>query len=183
MSHIEGIEIRTGALRRLGSLLIDVLIISLVVAICVALLNAVLRYAAISWTIWLRGDWIVALLGFFYCVTLETRFGVTMGKHLCKIRVADIEKPAERGIPLGKAVLRNFLIWPSVALFSHSTIAGLLSGINLGLGTLVDMYCFWILIDVSARKDPIYDRIAGTAVLESVCSALHKREEPPHVRG
>jgi len=185
MSEIQAVEIRAGALRRLGALLVDVLAASLVLVILVFLLNAALRYVAINLTIWLRSEWLVALLGFAYSVTLETRFGVTLGKRLFNIRVVHVETLAEPGISLGKALSRNFLIWPTVALFPRSTIAGfiLLPGITLGVGTLVDIYCLWILMDVFARKDPIYDRLAGTAVLERLRLPLFKGEGRPHGDG
>src|SRR5262249_1962466 len=56
-------------------------------------------------------DWCVLLVLFAYLVALESRVGTSVGKRLLGIRVIDIKQPDRTGLPLGKAISRNFLLW------------------------------------------------------------------------
>ncbi len=128
-------------------------------------------------------DWVSPILFLIYLITLETRFGATLGMRPCHIRVVDIEAPSRAGIPLRKAVLRILLIWAGVVPVLTVLFAALIADHGSGeaifnsgwlftalfaAGLLTIAYYLWILVDVVTKKDPIYDRIARTAVLRSL---------------
>ena len=116
---------------------------------------------------------------FIYLIALEHRLGATWGKRLLGIRVAEIESPERVGIPLRKAVFRNLLIWawaiPLLAVLlvslivSHGDMELLLEGnffIWFAVAAVLALAgCLWVLIQIVRKLDPIYDKIAGTAVL------------------
>jgi uncharacterized RDD family membrane protein YckC len=124
-------------------------------------------------------DWI-ALLGLLvYVVAMECRFGATLGKWLLQIRTWDIAEPGHVGIPLRKAVLRNLLIWVGIvpmlvvlivstivnegdleSVFGGSFFAWFAAAAALGI-----VWNLWVVIEIARKRDPIYDRIAGTVVL------------------
>jgi hypothetical protein len=124
-------------------------------------------------------DSVVFLALFIYLIALEHRLGATWGKRLVGIRVADIERPERVGISLRKAVFRNLLIWAwavpllvvlLVALIvSHGDLELLMEGnffIWLAVAAVLALAgCLWVLIQIVRKLDPIYDKIAGTAVL------------------
>jgi uncharacterized RDD family membrane protein YckC len=127
-------------------------------------------------------DWVMLLAPFVYLAAMEWRFGATLGKRLLRIRAADIAEPGRIGIPLRKAVIRNLLIpfgvVPMLAVLFVYVIAyrGDLEGIfgsNFfvwfgAAGVLGQVWNLWIFIDIVQKRDPIYDQIAGTAVLRAV---------------
>jgi uncharacterized RDD family membrane protein YckC len=122
-------------------------------------------------------DWVTLLAPFIYLVAMECRFGATLGKRLLHIRAADIAEPRRIGIPLRKAVIRNLLIpfgaVPMLVVLLVFVNKGDLEGAFGGnffvwfgaAGVLGQLWNLWILIDLVCKRDPIYDRIAGTAVL------------------
>jgi uncharacterized RDD family membrane protein YckC len=115
-------------------------------------------------------DWLPPLLFFIYLVALQCRFGATLGMRPLHTRVVDLEAPGRGGIPLRKAVIRNLLLWAGVVafyenweeMFSDSFLPWLFAA-----DLLIAAYVLWVLVDVVRKRDPIYDRIAGTAVLRS----------------
>jgi uncharacterized RDD family membrane protein YckC len=116
---------------------------------------------------------------FIYLVAMECRFGATLGKRLLHIRAADIAELRRTGIPLRKAVLRNLLIpigvVPMLVVLFVSYIAnkgdpeGTFGGnffVWFGAaGVVGTVWNLWVLIEIVRKRDPIYDKIAGTAVL------------------
>jgi uncharacterized RDD family membrane protein YckC len=124
-------------------------------------------------------DGVVVLALFIYLITLEYRSGATWGKRLLAIRVADIGEPARVGIPLRKAVVRNLLIWawavPLLAVLlvflivSHGDWESLMEGsffVWFSFAAILAVACLvWIIVQAARKLDPIYDKIAGTAVL------------------
>ncbi len=123
-------------------------------------------------------DWIAYLVLFLYLVALEHRLGATLGKKWLGLRVIDIRQMDRRGIPLGKAVARNLLLWIgiypmlavlSVALLAGSGLESLMSGgffsWFMAAGLLGGVIYVWIVIAVARKRDPVYDAIAQTAVV------------------
>ena len=127
-------------------------------------------------------DGLVLLFFLIYLILLQSRYGATAGMALLKIRVISAESPRSVGVPPLKALIRlvvlfvgfipvlAYLIWrflpreadlqqflgyPSRSAPILLTAALLLSG----------AFYLWILIDVIRRRDPVYDRIARTAVV------------------
>jgi uncharacterized RDD family membrane protein YckC len=124
-------------------------------------------------------DVVVFLALFIYLITMEYRLGATWGKRLVGIRVANIERPERVGIPLRKAVFRNLLIWAWAGpllvvllvylIVSHGDVELLMDGnffIWFAVAAVLALaWCLWVLIQIVRKLDPIYDKIAGTAIL------------------
>ncbi|PSH69733.1 hypothetical protein CU102_05520 [Phyllobacterium brassicacearum] len=118
-------------------------------------------------------DWIALLLLLAYLVVMEYRFGRTFGKQMLGIRTIDTDDPAQTGIPLKKAFFRQLAMWigatPALLLLSYLTVAPYLtSGVVAAmiLTWLIGMvWLIWIIVSVSKKQDPIYDRLVGTAVV------------------
>jgi uncharacterized RDD family membrane protein YckC len=103
-------------------------------------------------------DWLLFPTFLLYLVALEHRFGKTVGKWSFGLRVVDAAAAERSGVPLHKAMIRNVLIW-GWALPSETWLPG--------AGLLGIAWILWILIQGDRKIDPIYDRIAGTAVLQA----------------
>ncbi|SEC88295.1 RDD family protein [Rhizobiales bacterium GAS188] len=115
-------------------------------------------------------DWLPPLLFFIYLVTFQCRFGATLGMQPLHTRVVDVEAPGRGGIPLRKAIIRNLLLWAGVVAFYENWEAMFSDSFTTWLfvaDVLIAAYVLWILVDIVRKQDPIYDRIAGTAVLRS----------------
>jgi uncharacterized RDD family membrane protein YckC len=123
-------------------------------------------------------DWIAYLALFLYLVALEHRLGATLGKQWLGLRVIDIRQMDRSGIPLGKAFARNLLLWIGaypmlvallVAWLVGSGLEGLMSGgffsWFMAAGLLGFAILVWIVVAVARKHDPVYDTIAGTAVV------------------
>jgi len=113
-------------------------------------------------------DGLIYILFFLYLVVFQRRYGATEGMAATNIRVVDIENPKNVGISLRKAALRNLLIAAPLILLAvmpDSTESWGWFVVLVSAAFLVLAYGLWILVDVVRKKDPIYDRIAGTAVL------------------
>jgi hypothetical protein len=123
-------------------------------------------------------DWIVSLGLLIYLVTWERRYGATVGQRQLGLRVVDVAQPAQVGIPLRKAVMRSLFLWaPMLPVLAVAIAAALL--IHTESETLFDDFFFWltaaglfaafiygwIVIDIVRKRDPLYDEMAGTAVV------------------
>lgn len=126
--------------------------------------------------------WVAILSLLAYMVCMEWRSGETLGKRAAGIRVLDARNPEGRGIPLGRALLRQVAIY-----------AGLLPLVILEIGTVIFVsdvaqlealvasqsyillmvvaglfglaWTVWIVVSLARKHDPIYDRLAKTAVV------------------
>ena len=118
------------------------------------------------------------LLFLLYLVVLQSRYGATAGMALLKIRVMNIESPGSVGIPPLKAFIRPlvlfagsipfwaYLIW--MAAHSNNALAEATATGFTPPPVLVLIwaaYVVWIIVDIVRRRDPVYDRIAKTAVV------------------
>lgn len=123
---------------------------------------------------------VVALL--IYVITMEWRRGATIGKRLLGMRAVDTSAPSSQiGIPLRKAVVRQLAMWigaipallimVKVLILSEDPLSAM-SGSGFWLAFTVALFVeivwfIWIIVSVSKKHDPIYDRIAGTSVLRT----------------
>ena len=118
------------------------------------------------------------LLFLLYFILLQSRHGATAGMALLKIRVMNIESPGSVGIPPLKAFIRPlvlfagsipfwaYLIWMaahSKNALAEATATGFTPPPVLVL--IWAAYVVWIIVDIVRRRDPVYDRIAKTAVV------------------
>jgi uncharacterized RDD family membrane protein YckC len=125
-------------------------------------------------------DWLAVLLLLAYLVTLECRTGITVGKRILGIRVFDTDDLDRIGLPLRKAILRQLAMWLGSAPMLLVAIAGALSSSEAGFanpglfltgigvtGIAGFAWLIWILVSVSNKRDPIYDRLVGTSVFRT----------------
>ncbi len=122
----------------------------------------------------------VALLA--YLVLLEFRWGRTLGKRLTAIRTVDTASPDRIGLPFGKAFLRQVAMWigvmPALALqflwlggvSTESELESIANNQLFWLGSIFGVvvaliWAVWIIVSLVRKVDPVYDRLAGTAVL------------------
>jgi uncharacterized RDD family membrane protein YckC len=128
---------------------------------------------------WSLDGWALVLL-FAYLILSENRFGRTIGKKLIGIRVVDLLHPERTGVPLGKVIARHALIWAGIfpmliAFFvSYAANGGNIEAMARGnVFTWVTLaaiffvgWTLWIVVQVARKHDPVYDVVAGTAVLK-----------------
>ncbi len=119
------------------------------------------------------------LLLLAYLVFMEHRTGSTYGKRAVKIQCIDRDNVSQAGLPLRKAVIRNLAMW--IGFIPALVVWGLIyvestrpdpsaSGLILPLviaAIISTAWFIWITISVSQKRDPIYDRLAGTAVIRT----------------
>jgi hypothetical protein len=124
-------------------------------------------------------QWVAYLLLFIYLVALEHRLGATVGKELLGLRVTDARDMDQRGIPLGKAIARNLLLWIGLYPMILVLLAALLrTGGNvdsltsggfflwfMASGLLGIAIFVWIVVAVACKRDPVYDALSRTAVV------------------
>jgi RDD family len=135
-------------------------------------------------------NWLGWLLFFLYLVLPQSRYGATAGMVLLSIQVMNVASPSSVGIPPVKAAIRvllfcvglipvsAYLIWQVLTLQAISNksreMAGATSSMPILLTTallLSGAFYVWVLIDIVRRRDPVYDRIAKTAVVLRALSA------------
>jgi RDD family len=122
----------------------------------------------------------IALVVFIaYLLAMETRTGATLGKRLMRICVADVKLPGGLGVPLRKIVLRYVVL-----LIGFLPMIGLVAGYFVYLGGVLKqvaassiftwLWATWLLsgawfafllVQIVRQRDPLCDRVAGTAVL------------------
>lgn len=124
-------------------------------------------------------SWIGMLVLLLYLIAMEWRSGATVGKRVLKMRVFEADNITGVGVPLSKAVIRNLAMWigmiPALLLmikilFFTADPLTAMSRSGFWLAFVVAFaievaWIIWIVVSVSRRSDPIYDRIAGTSLV------------------
>ncbi len=124
-------------------------------------------------------DWIFQLAMLAYLVTIVSVRSATIGHSVLKLRVVDLENISSRTVPYRKAMKRYLAMlipWVPLlmivifylVLFWGDTSAIRESNIFYPLvlaGLFALCWNLYILKDIVAKVDPIYDRLAGTALL------------------
>ncbi|PLP60030.1 hypothetical protein CYK37_07595 [Mesorhizobium loti] len=125
-------------------------------------------------------SWVALLVLTLYLIAMEWRSGATVGKRLLKMKVINAGDTADVGIPLSKAVKRNLAIWvgaiPALLIFvkliffSADPLAAMSSSGFLLAAVVAFLiqaaWMIWIVVSVSKKSDPIYDRIARTSLVK-----------------
>lgn len=116
--------------------------------------------------------WIALVL---YIVALEAWRGATLGKSVTRIRTVRLDQPERAGIGVKTAVMREVvkdvpLIVNVVALLWLTANVPnppdrLYHPLFLICIGFMAAWMIWIVIDIARKRDPIYDRLAGSAVL------------------
>jgi RDD family len=124
-------------------------------------------------------DWIYQLCLTVYLVVMIWKTGRTLGGRIAGIRVVDTRSPETSGVPLGKTIIRYLAILigavPALALLVYAIVAGgdgphatftpdLFRLIPFA-AVIGGIWAIVLIVQVALKTDPIYDRLAGTAVL------------------
>ncbi|MDI6028666.1 RDD family protein [Corticibacterium sp. UT-5YL-CI-8] len=121
-------------------------------------------------------DLAAVLILFIYVIACEALRGATVGKVITRIRTIRRSQPDHIGVGVKIALLREiakhlalipglllyqWMLWDMSSVQQSGLFFPLLA---VGLA-LVFAWFVWIIVDVARKRDPIYDRLAGTAVL------------------
>jgi uncharacterized RDD family membrane protein YckC len=127
-------------------------------------------------------DWVAALALVAYLIAMETGAGATLGNRVTRTRVVDVRAPGIRRVPLSKVMARylmmvaglspmlavviaaNFLLYGFADAAAGSSFFILLRV----AGILVFVWAIIIFIQVVRKRDPLYDKFAGTAVVRDI---------------
>ncbi|MBU6462174.1 MAG: RDD family protein [Bradyrhizobium sp.] len=125
-------------------------------------------------------DWIASLALLAYLVVMIWKSGRSLGDRVVKLKVIDTTNPAARGVPLGKAFLRYpammigfvpafaLLIWRIMvggsadAMFTPDTFKWMAVTFSLA-----GVWIIVLIVQIARKRDPYYDRLAGTAVIRT----------------
>ncbi len=124
-------------------------------------------------------DGVVVLAFLAYLVVMVWRNGRTLGARVTKVRVVDRENPGTSGIPLRKAIIRYLTMAtgavPAFALLIYRRTAYGDSADAVFTADFFHWFLYtaafgavWMIVliaQIAWKTDPIYDRLAGTAVL------------------
>lgn len=127
-------------------------------------------------------DGIVWLAFLAFLIAMVWKTGKTVGARIVGTRVVDITRPGTAGVPLGKAIIRYLVMiigaCPAFALLLYRSVtvggsADVMFTASFfqwfmyagGLGAL---WVIVLIVQIARKSDPIYDRLAGTAVLRHV---------------
>lgn len=120
-----------------------------------------------------------------YSIWMEGRSGQTIGKRLLRIRTIDIDKPDSIGVPMAKVFWRQFWLFTLTAFstlgeitrdwivqpYSESfqeVLDNPLYYVSEGIGLVTGTFLIVIFVVAVVRKrSPLYDRLAGTAVVRT----------------
>lgn len=126
-------------------------------------------------------DLIAILAVIAYLIAMERRSGATIGKRTLGIRTVPTGTPGQIGLSLRQAVTRQAAMWigmvPAlifmfvVLFFIEDPLAAMQTRgywTMFAFAAAVELaWLIWIIVSVSKKRDPIYDRIAGTSVLRT----------------
>lgn len=124
-------------------------------------------------------DGIVGLAFLAYLVGMVWKTGRSLGARTVGVRVVDAATPGTSGVPLRKAITRYLAMVlgaaPALAILIYQRVAVGGSADAMftasffrwfmyagGLGAL---WAVVLIFQIARKKDPVYDRLAGTAVL------------------
>jgi uncharacterized RDD family membrane protein YckC len=124
-------------------------------------------------------DGIVALAFLVYLVGMVWKTGRTLGARVVGVKVVDVTEPDASEVPIHKAIIRylamaiGFVPLLAVLIFRYVVSGGSADAMFtsdffrwfIGAGLLAALWTLVLIFQVATKTDPIYDRLAGTAVL------------------
>jgi uncharacterized RDD family membrane protein YckC len=133
-------------------------------------------------------DWIVALAFLIYLVGMAWKTGRTVGARILGVRIIDSADPAASGVPVRKLVIRylvmtiGFLPMFAVLVYQLVAVGGSADAMFTGdffrwfwyAAVLGGLWGVVLTFQVATKRDPVYDRLAGTAVVRT------RGVEPPN---
>jgi uncharacterized RDD family membrane protein YckC len=126
-------------------------------------------------------DWIVWLSLVAYLALMIWKSGRSLGGRVVNLRVIDTTDPGAINVPLRKAFLRylamaiGFVPVFALLLFRRLTVGDnpdelFTTGFFqwfLGAGLIAMVWTIVLIVQVARKRDPWYDRLAGTAVIRT----------------
>ena len=127
-------------------------------------------------------DWFFVLAFLVYLVGMTWTSGRTWGDRVMGVRVADVAEPSASGIPLRKAIIRylamviGFVPVFAILIYQYAVAGG--GGVDavftpsffrwlIYTGVPAFIWVVMLITQIAMKKDPVYDRLAGTAVVKS----------------
>ena len=116
-----------------------------------------------------------------YFVVLVWKTGRTPGARVMGTRVVDITTPGTAGVPLGKTIIRYLALMigavPAFALLLYTWLGSAEAPMRCSPHSFFHWFAYAVglavcgavvlSVQVALKTDPIYDRLAGTAVLRA----------------
>jgi uncharacterized RDD family membrane protein YckC len=126
-------------------------------------------------------DWIVQLAFLGYLIGMVWKTGRTVGARTVGVRVVNAAQPGTPGVPLRQAFMRylamaiGFVPMFAILIYQRMAVGGsadamFTSGFFhwfMATGGLAALWTLVLIVQIARKKDPIYDRLAGTAVLRN----------------
>jgi len=118
-------------------------------------------------------DDLVYLVLLAYLVVFQWRNGASLGMDALRIRVVDLSDPERHDLPLRRAMIRVVGqfggVLAAVFLLGRWDFAPSFAPWLPAVVAILVLLCYpaWIAVDIARKRDPIYDRIAGTAVVRA----------------
>jgi hypothetical protein len=114
-----------------------------------------------------------------YLVGMIWKLGRTLGDRVVGLRVIDTTQPGASGVPVQKAVIRylamviGYVPVFAVLMYQYAVAGGNADAMFTGgffrwficAGAVGVLWGIVLTIQIAMKKDPIYDRLAGTAVV------------------
>jgi hypothetical protein len=114
-----------------------------------------------------------------YLVGMVWKTGTTVGARILKIRVIDTADPEQSGVPLRKAIVRylalciGYVPMFAVLMFQRVFVGSSADAMFTAAffrwfmyaGGLAAVWAIVLFFQIVLKKDPVYDRLAGTAAI------------------
>lgn len=124
-------------------------------------------------------DWIVQLAFLVYLVGMVWKTGRSLGARIVKVSVVDTVNPRASGVPLRKAIIRYLAMMIgavpvfSLLIYQYATKGGMPDAMFAGsffqwfvyAAGFGGLWALVLVVQIARKTDPVYDRLAGTAVL------------------
>jgi uncharacterized RDD family membrane protein YckC len=126
-------------------------------------------------------DWIVISAFLAYLVWMIWKTGRTVGARILRIKIVDLANPGSSGVPILKVVGRHLAMiigfLPALGLLFYQRTAtdGSADAVFtdrffqwfIFAGLIGFIWCVLLIVQVARKRDPFYDRLAGTAVVRN----------------
>jgi uncharacterized RDD family membrane protein YckC len=126
-------------------------------------------------------DWIEQLAFLGYLIAMVWKTGRTLGARALGVKVVNAAQPGPPGVPLGQVVIRylamaiGFVPMFAVLIYERIVSGGSADAMFtkgffnwfMAAGALALLWSLVLIVQIARKKDPVYDRLAGTAVLRS----------------
>jgi uncharacterized RDD family membrane protein YckC len=126
-------------------------------------------------------DWIVWLSFLVYLIGMVWKSGRTLGARVVGVKVVDAAEPDAAEVPIHKTIIRylamaiGFVPGFGVLLYRYAVSDGSADGMFTSdtfwwficAGSLGALWIVVLIFQTAAKKDPVFDRLAGTAVVRT----------------